>query len=131
MCWDFDMLDIKTGNSIGAATDCAEIIGFVETELGDGYEVIGTTFFYFPGGTVVSTSNTTVMPVIHGSPDFTHITGDVPEEGTNNVLYGDRKFKSATGTVRFSGAGNFSTVFDDWVISIDCLFTLDISTGSK
>jgi hypothetical protein len=71
------------------------------------------------------------MPVTHGSPNFTHITGAAPVEGTDNVLYGDRKFKSATGTVRFSGTGNLSTFFVDGVISIDCLFTLDISTGSN
>jgi len=130
-CWDFDMLDINTGDSIGDVTDCAAIIGVVETELGDGYQVLGTTFFYFPGGTVVSRVYTTVMPVTHGSPNLTHITGAVPMEGTDNVLYGDGKFKSATGTVRFSGTGNLSTFFDDGVIFIDCLFTLDISTGSN
>jgi len=130
-CWDFDLLDIKTGKSIGDVTDCAAIVGVVETELGDGYQALGTTFFYFPGGTVVSRSYTTVMPVTHGSPDFTHITGDVPAEHVNNVLYGDGKFKSAIGTVRFSGAGDFSTFFDDGVISVDCLYTLDIKTGSN
>jgi hypothetical protein len=131
LCWDFDMLDINTGDSIGDVTDCAAIIDIVDTEQGDRYKVLGTTFFYFPGGTFVSRVYTSVMPVTHGSPNFTHITGAAPVEGTDNVLYGDRKFKSATGTVRFSGTGNLSTFFVDGVISIDCLFTLDISTGSN
>jgi hypothetical protein len=133
VCWDFDMLDIKTGNSIGDVTDCAKIVGVVGGAPGDpatGYALIGTTFFHFQGGTVVSEVNTTVMPITHGSPLFSHITGAVPLEGTNNVLYGDGKFKSATGTVRFSGGGDLSTFFDDGIIYIDCLFTLDIKVGN-
>ena len=132
-CWDFDMLDIKTGNSIGDVTDCAAIVDVVGGAPGEpdtGYAVIGTTFFYFPGGTVVARVYTTVQPVTHGSPLFSHITGAVPLEGTDNVLYGDGKFKGASGTVRFSGGGDLSTFFDDGIIYIDCIFTLDISTGN-
>jgi hypothetical protein len=133
VCWDFDMLDIKTGDSIGDVTDCAlivDVVGGLPGEPDTGYALIGTTFFHFPGGTVVSEVNTTVMPITHGSPLFSHITGAVPLEGTNNVLYGDGKFQSATGTVRFSGGGDLSTFFDDGIIYIDCLFTLDINTGN-
>jgi hypothetical protein len=129
-CWDFDLVDIKTGNSIGDVTDCAAIVGVVGTDLGDGYQALGTTFFYFPGGTVVSRVYTTVQPVTHGSPDFTHVTGAVPQEGVDNVLYGDGKFPGAKGTVRFAGTGDFSTCFINGEIAIDCLFTLDISTGA-
>jgi hypothetical protein len=134
LCWDFDLVDIKTGKSMGDVTDCAAIVGVVGGLLGEpqtGYQVIGTTFFYFPGGTVVSRVYTTVQPVTHGSPGFTHITGAVPLPGEDNVLYGDGKFKNAKGTVRFSGTGDFSTFFFDGEITIDCLFTLDFATGAK
>ena len=126
-CWDFDMVDIKTGDVIGYATDCGAIIEVV----GEGWKVEGTTIFHFPGGTVASRVLTTVQPVTHGSPLFTHITGAVPLEGTNNVIYGDGKFQSANGTVRFSGTGDFSQMnpLSGGVINIDCIFTLDISTG--
>jgi hypothetical protein len=127
-CWDFDMVDIKTGDLIGYATDCGALIGVV----GDGWQVLGTTIFHFPGGTVASRAYTTVQPVTHGSPLFTHITGAVPLEGTNNVIYGDGNFQSAKGTVRFSGTGDFSLMDPVYggVINIDCIFTLDISTGN-
>ena len=62
-CWNFDMVDIKTGNSIGYATDCGAIIGVV----GEGLQVLGTTIFHFPGGTVTSRVYTTVQPTTHGS----------------------------------------------------------------
>ena len=126
-CWDFDMVDIKTGDVIGYATDCGAIIEVV----GEGWKVQGTTIFHFPGGTIASRVSTTVQPVTHGSPLFTHITGAVPLEGTNNVIYGDGKFQSANGTVRFSGTGDFSQMDPDFggVINIDCIFTLSIGTG--
>jgi len=126
-CWDFDMIDVKTGDVIGYATDCGAIIGVV----GEGLQVLGTTIFHFPGGTIASRVYTTLQPVTHGSPLFTHISGAVPAEGTNNVIYGDGKFQSAAGTVRFSGTGDFSQMdlMYGGVINIDCIFTLDIETG--
>ena len=126
-CWDFDMVDVKTGNIVGYATDCGAIIGIV----GEGWQVEGTTIFHFPGGTIASRVLTTVQPVTHGSPLFTHVTGAVPIQGTNNVIYGDGKFRSAVGTVRFSGTGDFSQMdpVSGGVINIDCIFILDISTG--
>ena len=130
LCWDLEMLDIKTGESVGDVTDCAEIIGVVETDLGDGFQVIGTTFFHFPGGTGVSEVYTTAMPKTHGSPTFSHITGAVPAEDADNVLYGDGKFQGASGRVRFSGGGDLSTIFLDGRISVNCIFTLDINTGN-
>ena len=130
LCWDFDMLDLKTDEKVGDVTDCAAIIGVVETDLGLGYQVIGTTFFYFPGGTVVSRVYTSAMPKTHGSPTFTHITGAVPEEGVNNVLYGDGKFQGASGRVRFSGGGDLSNLFVDGGLSVNCIFTLEMHTGN-
>ena len=130
-CWDFDMVDVKTGSIIGYATDCGAILDVVGDPGNQGWKVQGTTIFFFPGGTIASRVLTTVQPVTHGSPLFTHITGAVPLQGTNNVIYGDGKFQSATGTVRFSGTGDFSLMHPvlGGVINIDCIFTLDIETG--
>jgi hypothetical protein len=84
-----------------------------------------TTFFYFPGGTLVSRGRVTVQPVLTGSTDFTHITGAVPSPYGNNVIYGDGKFKKAVGSVRLSGAVNMSA-FADGLIFFDCVFVIDI-----
>ena len=87
-CFDVDLIDVKTGNVIGVASDCFSDI----TPIGDGLMLTGTTFFFFPSGTLISRGLTTVQLVLHGSADFTHITGAIPSPGDDSVIYGDGKF---------------------------------------
>ncbi|MEN8251222.1 MAG: hypothetical protein ABFS32_19975 [Bacteroidota bacterium] len=123
-CFDADLIDVKTGNVIGTATDCLSSIEGSETD--NGLMLTGTTFFFFPGGTLVSQGLTTVQPVLHGSVNFTHITGAVPSYGENSVVYGDGKFKNAAGPVRLSGAVNLSALLSNGRITFDCVFIIDI-----
>jgi len=123
-CFDVDLVDAKTGNVIGTATDCLSSITPSATD--SGLMLTGTTFFYFPGGTLISQGMTTVQPVLHGSADFTHITGAVPSPGDNSVVYGDGKFKKAAGPVRLSGAVNLGALNSDGLITFDCVFIIDI-----
>ena len=123
-CFDVDLVDAKSGNVIGTATDCLSSITPSATD--NGLMLTGTTFFYFPGGTLISQGMTTVQPVLHGSADFTHITGAVPSPGDNSVVYGDGKFKKAAGPVRLSGAVNLSALGSDGQITFDCVFIIDI-----
>jgi hypothetical protein len=120
-CFDLDLVDAKTGKVIGQASDCLSSINMV----GDGLMLTGTTFFFFPGGTLVAEGLTTVQPVLHGSADFTHITGAIPSPSGNGVVYGDGKFKNANGPVRLSGAVNLSAL-GDGLITFDCVFIIDI-----
>lgn len=123
-CFDVNLVDAKTGNAIGTATDCLSSISSSATD--NGIMLTGTTFFYFPGGTLISQGLTTVQPVLHGSSDFTHITGAVPSPGGNGVVYGDGKFKNATGPVRLSGAVNLGALNSAGMITFDCVFIIDI-----
>ena len=123
-CFNVDLVDAKTGNIIGTATDCLSSISGSSTD--NGLMLTGTTFFFFPGGTLISQGMTTVQPVLHGSADFTHITGAVPSSGDNSVVYGDGKFKKAAGPVRLSGAVNLSALGSDGQITFDCVFIIDI-----
>lgn len=131
-CWDFDLEDINTGNVIGSVTDCGSIIGvvggtlFIDDIEDLGFQVVGTTFFHLPGGTVGTQVMTTVQPVLFGSPDHTHITGAVPQPGENNVVYGDGKFAKAEGTARLSGTGDFSEFYSSFDVYFDCIFVLDL-----
>jgi len=50
LCFDVDLVDIKTGLVIGAASDC---LSDISGNPVDGLALTGTTFFYFPGGTLV------------------------------------------------------------------------------
>jgi hypothetical protein len=122
-CFDMNLIDAKTGNVIGRGSDC--LSGMTPSKSDNGLTVTATTFFYFPGGTLVSRGLVTVQPVHDGSPDFTHITGAVPSPYDNNVIYGDGKFKNAYGTVRLSGAVNL-TNFASGSIVFDCVFVIDI-----
>jgi len=123
-CFDLDLVDIKTGKVIGSASDC--LSGITSSVTDNGLMLTGTTFFFFPGGTLISQGLTTVQPVLHGSADFTHITGAVPSASDNGVIYGDGKFKNAAGPVRLSGAVNLSMLDSDGLITFDCVFIIDL-----
>jgi hypothetical protein len=123
-CFDVDLIDAKTGKVIGSASDC--LSGVKPSATDSGLMLTGTTFFFFPGGTLISQGLTTVQPVLHGSADFTHITGAVPSSVDNGVIYGDGKFKNAEGPVRLSGAVNLSLLSSDGIITFDCVFIIDI-----
>lgn len=123
-CFDLDLVDIKTDRIIGSAIDC--LSGISPSSSDDGVMLTGTTFFFFPGGTLVSQGLTTVQPVLHGSPDFTHITGAVPSPGDNGVIFGSGKFANVEGPVRLSGAVNLSALDSDGLITFDCVFIIDL-----
>ena len=55
-CFDMDLIDAKTDNVIRHGSDCLSGLAF----LGDGILLTATTFFYFPGGTLVSQGRVTV-----------------------------------------------------------------------
>ena len=49
-CFNVDLVDAKTGNVIGSAIDCLSDIKSSDTD--NGMMLTGTTFFFFPGGTL-------------------------------------------------------------------------------
>ena len=93
LCFDLDLIDLKTGQKIGTATDCLSNI----RPVGEGIALVGRTFFNFPGGTLVSRGLTSVQPKTHGSPTGTHITGAIPAPGENSVLSGTGRFQAVAG----------------------------------
>jgi hypothetical protein len=119
-CYTAELVNTKTDKTIGSGIDCLEDISLV----GDGIALTRTTYFFFPEGTLVASGRTTVAPVTTGSPDFTHIVGDIPEEGSNSIVEGTRRYKNATGTVRLSGAVEMS----DYPASVgfNCIFVIDL-----
>ncbi len=126
LCFDIDLIDIKTGKIIGTASDCLEVLGMDEC---GGLRVIGTTVFNFQGGTLISRGLTSVQPVTHGSVDRTHITGSIPSEGDNSILHGTKRFKNAAGPVRLSGAVSMQPDLPstgELTISFDCLFVIEL-----
>ena len=123
-CFNLDLVDAKSGKVIGAAADCLSDIN--ESVSDDGLMLTGTTFFFFKSGTLISQGLTTVQPVLHGSVDFTHITGGIPSSDDESVIYGDGKFKKASGPVRLSGTVNLSRLETEGKITFDCIFIIDV-----
>ena len=120
-CFDIGLYDMSTGLQVGTATDClADLVN----EMG-GTRLVGTTYFNFTGGAqLVTRGLTTVMPVLHGSPGFTHITG-AGADG-NGVLSGINQYANASGAVRLSGMVNLSQLASDGLITFDCIFVVNL-----
>jgi hypothetical protein len=105
-CFDVDLTDVVTGNSIGTATRC-----FTDVSPGNGGTVLtDTTFFRLREGTIVSRSRTTVTPALDGSPDVVHIATAIPASSATTILpdAGSGVFKSVPGTTRLAGAMDMS-----------------------
>ena len=122
LCFDIDLVDARTGNVIGSGSDCLSEISPSEN---GGMALTATSFFHFPGGTLVSQGLVTVQPKFHGLEEFTHVVGAAPSPSENNVIYGDGKFKDASGSVRLSGLVNLSRLGSGY-INFDCVFIIDI-----
>ena len=122
LCFDMDLVDAKTGRVIGSGSDCLSAIKQFEN---GGMSLTATSFFHFRSGTLVSQGLVTVQPKLHGLDEFTHVTGAAPSPSENNVIYGDGRFKDASGSVRLSGLVNLSRLGSGY-IDFDCVFIIDV-----
>ena len=132
-CFDVLLENVRTGENIEmGGTDCLVIL---PPEEGDGpgsVRVLGTTLLHFENGTLVAGGATTVQPVLHGSPGYTHITGAVPGADEMNVMSesGTGAYAGVTGRVRLSGAVDMSgfTAMLGAPITFDCLFVINLDS---
>lgn len=115
-CQKIDMYNAVTNKIIGDAVDCFENYVFADN---GGFSLYRTTYFHFPQGELVAAGFTTAQPILAGSPGTTHIVGNIPAEGANNIVSGTHRFSGATGRVRLSGAVNLG-------VSFNCIFIIDI-----
>jgi len=127
LCCDMDLIDAKTGRVIGSGSDCLSEISPFEN---GGMSLTATSFFHFRSGTLVSQGLVTVQPKLpglelDGLEEFTHVTGAAPSPSENNVIYGDGRFKDASGSVRLSGLVNLARLGSGY-IDFDCVFIIDI-----
>ena len=124
-CFDVALMDATNGKRIGSGTDCLMLLG------GDGetgLQILGTARFQIrkgnKTGVLVSRGLTSVQPTTHGSSQYTHITGSIPTDNSNDILFGKGDFKGATGQVRLSGAVNMSKLESHGKITFNCLFVV-------
>ena len=112
---------------VGKASDC---LSFFDLD-GTGVKPVGTTFFHFPQGMLVSRGKNTAQPVLWDpannpdvNPDVTMVTGAFPAPGTNNILSGTHAFARARGQVRFSGAVRIHP--DNVTVTFSCIFIISL-----
>jgi hypothetical protein len=120
LCYETDLYNAHTDKIIGSGIDCLADI----TEVDAGFLINRTTIFSLPQGTLYANGLTSVQPTTGGSPDVTHIVGDIPTDGFNNVVMGTGMFKNATGSVRLSGAVGMASFPE--VIEFNCVFIIDL-----
>ena len=122
-CFDVDLLHLPSKVVIGKATDC---LSNIEADANGGVKLVGTTYFRFRDGALVSRGLTSVQPTTHGSAGYTHITGAVPGQTDNSVMRGTGSFANASGTVRLSGAVAMTPDGPNGPITFDCVFVIDL-----
>jgi hypothetical protein len=91
--------------------------------------LIGTTFFYLPQGTLVTQGLTSVRLARPGTATevgpITHITG-AADATVNAIVFGTKRFADATGTARLPGMVNLSKLETEGMITSDCIFVVNL-----
>ena len=125
-CFDVDLVELGTNQIIGTGMDC---VGEIEVDEATGnINIVGTTVFKFPEGTLTTQGPLAIRPVdIPMKSAFgmnvTHITG-AGREG-NTIVSGTGKYANATANVRLSGMVDmelFNGTFTP--IGFSCLFVI-------
>jgi hypothetical protein len=136
LCFDGLIFDAASGREIGTATDCLKPIsldngGTAFDSSDDSLEIIGTTIFELPAGTIYSQGRTSVRPVTWATQNQpnTHITGAIPYDDDNSIIASTGKYKNSTGIVRLSGAvdmTDFVTETGLGQLDFTCLFIITL-----
>ncbi len=133
MCFELDVIDMKSNEIIGSGTDC---MSNVEMKEDGNVALVGTTYFYLPEGQLIARGAITVQPVpedfnlvsANGHP-YSHITGSASTSDQNSIIGGTGKFENSSGRVRLSGMVDMTefTMNEDDPITFSCLFLVDVN----
>lgn len=133
MCFDLDVIDLKNNRNIGTGTDCLSNVAMDEN---GNVALIGTTFFYLPGGKLITRGAVTVQPVpedfnlvsADGHP-YSHITGSASTSEHNSIIGGTGKYENSTGRARLSGMVDMAefTMNEGDPLAFSCLFVVDVN----
>ncbi len=121
--FDLPVFDLATGEQVGTVLETLADI----TEEDTGLALVGTQTFHLDDGDLTVRGLTSVSPMTHGSPGYTHMTGGVPAEGENNVLSGTGAYEAAQGSVRLSGAVDLSRFESEGRIGFNCIFVVELA----
>ncbi len=131
LCFNIPLFNMKTGAYVGTLLD--RLADIVPADNGGLLATVTSTFKFTQWRRQPSFTTRvfgSVQPFLGGtSSSMTHLTGYIPSVGHSDILYGEGRFRHASGTVRESGAVNLAgftgqpgdeVVFDlIWVIKFD------------
>ena len=133
LCFDGDLVDMRTGRVVGTGTDCLDLASIEEGDpfAGDAFVMTNVTYFDLPQGTIQTTGRVTISPVMQGTigeqeTAVTHVTGNFSR---GEVLSGTGAFADLEADVRLQGAVDMSA-FDGGPgspISFNCIFVFDLA----
>ena len=126
MCFDVDLVDLKSNEIVGSAKDCMSDV----QPKGDGLGLSGTTFIHLPEGSLTVRGRVSVQPVLEetileSGQAITHITGS--SNTGNGIIKGTGIYENSTGNVRLSGMvdmSNFEANEGD-LLAFSCLFIIN------
>lgn len=127
MCFDVDLIDMKTNEIVGLAKDCLSDV----QPNADGLGLTNTTFINLPEGSLTVRGRISVQPVLEetifeSGQTITHITGS--SNTGNGIIEGTGIYENSTGNVRLSGMvdmSNFDANEGDLLV-FDCLFVVNL-----
>lgn len=131
MCFDGDLVDIRTGSVIGSGTDCLDLGSIEEGDpfAGDPFVIQNVTYFNLPQGQIVAEGVVTASPVLQGSSgeleeDVTHITGNFSR---GSIRSASGAFEGLQADVRLQGAVDMSQFdgLEGSPIDFNCVFLFD------
>ncbi len=128
LCFDLELVDMKTNEVVGKATDCISNM----QEVDKGFSLLGTSYFMVEKGIFkgkfTTRGQTTVQPQTGDSDLITHFTGSYPSEmDMNGIIETSDSFLDLKGSVRVAGAVNLSNYSEEYPeIKFDCIFIINV-----
>ncbi|MEQ8716371.1 MAG: hypothetical protein RIE08_02050 [Acidimicrobiales bacterium] len=121
--FDLPVFDLASGDQVGTVLETLADI----TPMNGGLALVGTQTFRLGDGELTVRGLTSVAPMTHGSPGYTHMTSGMPADGENDVLSGTGAYDGAAGPVRLSGAVNLSRFDSEGRIDFNCIFVVNLA----
>lgn len=133
-CHDHEIIDLKSNQILGVATDATADV----SQVGDALIATGTTTFHLPQGMLMIRGRGAIqpMPAEAGTPELdrspmTHIAGIFPNHADeNNVIGGTGLFKNARGTFGLLGALDLTNSGENQA-KFHCVYFIDLELSKK
>ena len=123
VCHQMSLIDPATKLELGQGIDC---LANITPDDNGGISLTAVSIFKLPGGTIMSTGQTSLTAFIDGAGAGegarTHISGSMPT--VDNIIAATGQFAGMTGRARLSG-----TMVVGEPLFFDCIFIVDLKAA--